>query len=44
MFDYEVLRLIWWALLGVLLVAFAITDGFGRQSLDSCGIAHPEKK
>ena len=28
MFDYEVLRLIWWALLGVLLVAFAITDGF----------------
>ncbi|KAF0807473.1 cytochrome bd-I oxidase subunit II [Alcanivorax sp. S71-1-4] len=28
LFDYEVLRLIWWALLGVLLVAFAITDGF----------------
>lgn len=28
MFDYEILRLIWWALLGVLLVAFAITDGF----------------
>lgn len=28
MFDYEMLRLIWWALLGVLLVAFAITDGF----------------
>ncbi|KAF0806692.1 cytochrome d terminal oxidase, polypeptide subunit II [Alcanivorax xiamenensis] len=27
-FDYEVLRLIWWALLGVLLVAFAVTDGF----------------
>mgnify|MGYP006398834893 CR=1 FL=1 len=26
--DYEILRLIWWALLGVLLVAFAVTDGF----------------
>ncbi|RZM19953.1 MAG: cytochrome d ubiquinol oxidase subunit 2, partial [Sphingomonas sp.] len=26
--DYEVLRLIWWALLGVLLIGFAITDGF----------------
>jgi len=28
MFDYEVLRLIWWVLLGVLLIGFAITDGF----------------
>lgn len=26
--DYDTLRLIWWLLLGVLLVAFAITDGF----------------
>ena len=26
--SYEVLRLIWWLLIGVLLVAFAITDGF----------------
>ncbi|MDY0976722.1 cytochrome d ubiquinol oxidase subunit II [Massilia sp. CFBP9012] len=26
--DYDTLRVIWWALLGVLLVAFAITDGF----------------
>lgn len=26
--DYDVLRVIWWALLGVLLVAFALTDGF----------------
>lgn len=26
--DYEVLRLIWWALLGVLLIGFALTDGF----------------
>ena len=28
MFDYETLRLIWWALLGVLLIGFAVTDGF----------------
>lgn len=26
--DYDVLRLIWWLLLGVLLVGFAVTDGF----------------
>ncbi|TWI69788.1 cytochrome bd-I ubiquinol oxidase subunit 2 apoprotein [Pseudoduganella lurida] len=28
MLDYDVLRFIWWILLGVLLVAFAVTDGF----------------
>lgn len=28
MFDYELLRLIWWLLLGVLLIGFAIMDGF----------------
>lgn len=28
MFDYEVLRFIWWALIGVLLIGFAVTDGF----------------
>ena len=28
MFDYETLRLIWWALLGALLIGFAITGGF----------------
>ncbi|WP_342240398.1 cytochrome d ubiquinol oxidase subunit II [Inquilinus sp. OTU3971] len=28
MFDYEILRLIWWALLGILLIGFAIMDGF----------------
>lgn len=26
--DYEILRLIWWVLLGVLLIGFAATDGF----------------
>jgi cytochrome d ubiquinol oxidase subunit II len=28
MLDYEILRLIWWALLGILLIGFAVTDGF----------------
>ena len=28
MLDYELLRLIWWALLGILLIGFAILDGF----------------
>ena len=28
MFDYEILRLIWWLILGVLLIGFAIMDGF----------------
>jgi len=28
MFEYEVLRFIWWALIGVLLIGFAVTDGF----------------
>lgn len=26
--DYAILRLIWWALLGVLLIGFALTDGY----------------
>ncbi|WP_024548048.1 cytochrome d ubiquinol oxidase subunit II [Siccibacter turicensis] len=28
MFDYEVLRFIWWLLIGILLIGFAVTDGF----------------
>src|SRR5882757_2719392 len=28
MFDYELMRLIWWALLGILLIGFAVMDGF----------------
>ncbi|MGO2508042.1 MAG: cytochrome d ubiquinol oxidase subunit II [Vibrio hibernica] len=28
MFDYEAFRLIWWVLIGVLFIGFAITDGF----------------
>lgn len=28
MIDYETLRVIWWVLVGVLLIGFAVTDGF----------------
>lgn len=28
MFDYEIMRLIWWALLGILLIGIAVMDGF----------------
>ncbi|WP_409306307.1 cytochrome d ubiquinol oxidase subunit II [Pectobacterium sp. B1J-3] len=28
MFEYEVLRFIWWLLIGILLIGFAVTDGF----------------
>ena len=28
LFDYATLRVIWWLIIGVLLVGFAITDGF----------------
>lgn len=28
MLEYELLRLIWWLLVGVLLIGFAVTDGF----------------
>jgi cytochrome bd ubiquinol oxidase subunit II len=27
-FDYETLKMIWWAFVGVLLIGFALTDGF----------------
>jgi len=26
--DYETLKLVWWALIGIILIAFALTDGF----------------
>lgn len=28
MFEYDTLRLIWWGLIGALLIGFMITDGF----------------
>ncbi len=35
MFDYDHLRLMWWAILGILLIGFAVMDGFdiGAQIL-----------
>jgi cytochrome d ubiquinol oxidase subunit II len=33
MFDYETLRLIWWVVLGVILVGFATMDGFDMGSM-----------
>jgi len=33
MFDYEILRILWWAVLGVLLIGFAVMDGFDMGSL-----------
>jgi cytochrome bd ubiquinol oxidase subunit II len=32
--DYEILRLIWWLFLGVLLIGFAIMDGFDLGVVD----------
>jgi cytochrome d ubiquinol oxidase subunit II len=34
--SYDVLRLIWWLLLGVLLVGFAVTDGFDLAPWACC--------
>ena len=28
LFDYQFLRIVWWLLLGILLIGFAVTDGF----------------
>lgn len=33
MIDYEVLKIIWWVLVGVLLIGFALTDGFDMGSM-----------
>ena len=33
MFDYETLRILWWGILGVLLMGFAVMDGFDLGSL-----------
>ncbi len=33
MFDYETLKLIWWALNGVLLIGLALTDGFDMGAM-----------
>ncbi|MEK8081269.1 cytochrome d ubiquinol oxidase subunit II [Pseudomonas sp. XK-1] len=33
MFDYETLKLTWWVLIGVLLIGFALTDGFDMGAM-----------
>ncbi|TBU98933.1 cytochrome d ubiquinol oxidase subunit II [Stutzerimonas kirkiae] len=33
MLDYESLKLIWWVLIGVLLIGFALTDGFDMGAM-----------
>lgn len=33
MFDYEILKLVWWVLIGVLLIGFALTDGFDMGAM-----------
>ena len=33
MFDYETLKLLWWVLIGVLLIGFALTDGFDMGAM-----------
>ena len=33
MLDYEVLKMIWWVLIGVLLIGFALTDGFDMGAM-----------
>ncbi|AGH38123.1 Cytochrome d ubiquinol oxidase subunit 2 [Bibersteinia trehalosi USDA-ARS-USMARC-188] len=39
MLDYEILRFIWWVLIAVLLIGFAITDGFDMGVLTLLPIA-----
>jgi cytochrome d ubiquinol oxidase subunit II len=33
MFDYETLKVVWWVLIGVLLIGFALTDGFDMGAM-----------
>ena len=31
--EYELLRVIWWILIGVLLIGFSLTDGFDMGAM-----------
>ena len=47
MLDYEILKLIWWALVGILLIGFAITDGMDMgvgTLLPFLGKTDPERR
>ena len=39
--DYETLRVIWWLILGALLIGFAITDGFDLGVGDHLPLRRP---
>ncbi len=43
MIDYEFLRFVWWILLGVLLIGFAVTDGFDMGVLTLLPFAGKKK-
>ena len=43
LFDYGTLRIIWWALLGALLIGFAIMDGFDL-GVACCILSFPGRK
>ena len=43
MLDYEIMRLIWWALLGVLLIGFAVMDGFDLGVGDAAPFVAPHR-
>ena len=36
MTEYEILRLLWWAVLGVLLIGIAVMDGFDWAPRSCC--------
>ena len=42
MFDFETLKVIWWLLLGVLLIGFAIMDGFDLGRRDAAALHRRE--
>ncbi len=44
MFDYMTLRLIWWALLGVLLVGFAVMDGFDHRRRHAASLRRAQRR
>ena len=41
--DYEILRLIWWVLLGVLLIGFAVMDGFDLGVAHAAALRRPDR-
>ena len=42
--DYETLKVIWWLFVGVLLIGFALTDGFDMGVGDATAIRRPHRR